>query len=67
MAHRSATRHDVNASNEFDPSALSCWKLVEMVIDLRLRLDEHQAKAGREREQVAIHRDTAEHKRKAVI
>ena len=37
-----------------------------MIVDLRRRLDEHRAKADRERELVAIHRDTAEPEREAV-
>jgi len=37
-----------------------------MAIDLRRRLDEHRAKADRERELVAIHRDTIEREREAI-
>jgi len=37
-----------------------------MVSDMRRRSDEHQAKVDRERELVAIHRDTAERERQAV-
>ena len=66
MTRKNNTRHDVNASDEFDPSALSRGQLVQMVIDLRWRLDEHRVKADRERELVAIYRDTTEREREAV-
>ena len=67
MAHKNATRHDVNASDEFDPSVLSCGQLVQMVIYLQQRLGEHWAKAKHELELVAIHRDAAEREREAVM
>jgi len=35
MKHMSDTRHDVDVSDEFDPSVLSRGQLVQMVIDLR--------------------------------
>ena len=38
-----------------------------MVIDLGHRLDEHRAKANRERDLVVVHRDTAVREREAVI
>ena len=59
MAHKNTSRHDANASDEFDPTDLSQGQLVQMVIDLQWRLDEHRAKVNRERELVAIHRDTS--------
>ena len=37
-----------------------------MVVNLRRRLDEHRAKADRERELFTIHRDTAEREREVV-
>ena len=37
-----------------------------MVNDLRRRLDKHRTKADRERELVAIHRDTAKRERGVV-
>jgi len=49
MVHKNTTHHDVNASDEFDPSVLSYGQLVQMVVDLRRHLDEHRVKADRER------------------
>ena len=66
MAYRSATGYDINTSDELDLSALPRGQVIQMVIDLRRRLDEHQAKADRQRELVAIHHDTAERAREAV-
>jgi len=66
MAHKSATRHDINTLDEFDLSALSGRQLVQMVIDLRRWLDEHRAKAERKRKLVTIHCDIAEREREAV-
>jgi len=66
MAHRSATPHDVMASDEFDPLVVSRRQLVLMVIGLRRRLDEHWVKANRERELIAIHCDTTEHEREVI-
>ena len=62
----SATRHDVNASKEFNPSILSHGQLVQMVINLRRLLNEHRAKINRKRELIAIHHDTIEREREAV-
>jgi len=66
MAHRSATRHNINAPLELDPSALSRGQLVQMVIDLRCRLDEHRTKADRERELVTIHCNIVKRERETV-
>ena len=66
MACRSAIRHDVKVPDEPEPSALSHGQLVHMVIDLQWQLGEHRAKTNRERELVAIHRDTAERERETV-
>ena len=66
IAYRSSSRHDVNAFNEFDPAALSRGQLVHVLIDLPRWLDEHRAKADRERELVAIHCDMAERERAAI-
>ena len=65
MAHRIATRHDVNGPNELDPSVLSC--ITHLVGNRPMRrLDEHRTKADRERELIVIHRDIAERKREVV-
>ena len=67
MAHKKITRHVGNASDELDQSVLSRGQLVQMVIDLRRCLDEHRAKADRERELVAIHYNTTECKEGVVL
>ena len=66
MAQKNTSRHDANAFDEFDPTALSRGQL-DLVIALRWWLDEHRAKANRERELVAIHRNTVERDRQAAM
>ena len=65
MAHKNATHY--NTPGEIDPSVLSRGQLIQMVIDLRWRLGEQRARVDRKRELVAIHRDTVEREREAVM
>ena len=57
MAHKNTTCHDI-ASDGFDPSILSPGQLIQMVVDLRRRLDEQLAKVDCEWELVVIHHYT---------
>ena len=67
MAPKSTIHHDVNASDELELSTLSQRQLVQRVADLRRQLDELRAQADRERKLVAIHHDTVEREREAVM
>ena len=66
MAHKSATHHDVNASDEPELLTLSRGQLIQWVAELQRQLCEQQAQAHRERELSAIHRNTVKRKREAV-
>jgi len=61
MVPKSTTHHDVNASSELKLSTL------QRVTDLLWQLGQLRAQAEHERELVAIHRDTAEREREAVM
>jgi len=66
MAHKKAARHDANASGKLELAVFFRGQLVQMVVDLQRRLGEQRAQVDREREPVAIHRDTAKSEREAV-
>ena len=57
--HKNVIRHDAYAPDEIDPSVLPRRQLVQIVIICDDGLGEQWAKADREREMIAIHRDTA--------
>jgi len=67
MVPKSTIHHEVNASDELELSTLSIGQLIQRVADLRWLLSEQRAQADRERELVAIHRNTAKREREAVM